>query len=42
MWTIDFSMVMSGALLVVLPLIVVFILFARQFICDVMKGALRG
>jgi cellobiose transport system permease protein len=38
----DYSMVMAGTLLAVLPLVVVFILFARQFIRDVMKGALRG
>ena len=38
----DYAMVMAGTLLAVLPLIVVFILFARQFIRDVMKGALRG
>ncbi|GAB3974023.1 carbohydrate ABC transporter permease [Actinoallomurus acanthiterrae] len=38
----DYSMVMAGTFLAVLPLVVVFILFARQFIRDVMKGALRG
>jgi cellobiose transport system permease protein len=38
----DYSMVMAGTLLAVMPLVVVFILFARQFIRDVMKGALRG
>jgi cellobiose transport system permease protein len=38
----DYSMVMAGALLAVIPLIVVFLLFARNFIRDVMKGALRG
>jgi hypothetical protein len=38
----DYSMVMAGTLMAVLPLVVVFILFARQFIRDVMKGALRG
>ncbi|WP_225994046.1 carbohydrate ABC transporter permease [Actinomadura rudentiformis] len=38
----DYSMVMAGTLLAVLPLVVVFVLFARQFIRDVMKGALRG
>lgn len=38
----DYSMVMAGTLLAVLPLVVVFILFARQFIRDAMNGALRG
>jgi cellobiose transport system permease protein len=38
----DYSMIMAGTLLAVLPLAVVFILFARGFIRDAMKGALRG
>ena len=38
----DYSMVMAGALLAVLPLAVVFILFARGFIPDAMAGAFRG
>jgi cellobiose transport system permease protein len=37
----DFSMVMAGALLAVVPLMVVFALFARNFIADATKGALR-
>ncbi|WP_206061763.1 carbohydrate ABC transporter permease [Nonomuraea basaltis] len=38
----DYSMIMAGTLLAVLPLAVVFILFARGFIRDAIKGALRG
>jgi ABC-type glycerol-3-phosphate transport system permease component len=38
----DYSMVMAGALLAVLPLVVLFVLFARNFIADAVKGALRG
>jgi len=37
----DFSMVMAGALLAVVPLIVIFVLFARNFIADATKGAVR-
>ncbi|RVX47541.1 carbohydrate ABC transporter membrane protein 2 (CUT1 family) [Nonomuraea polychroma] len=39
---LDYSLVLTGALLAVLPLAVVFVLFARGFIRDAMKGALRG
>jgi cellobiose transport system permease protein len=38
----DYSMVMAGALIAVAPLVVAFALFARGFIADVAKGALRG
>ncbi|MFI6599520.1 carbohydrate ABC transporter permease [Nonomuraea sp. NPDC050536] len=38
----DYSMIMAGTLLAVLPLALVFTLFARGFIRDAMKGALRG
>ncbi|MEZ0074254.1 carbohydrate ABC transporter permease [Planotetraspora sp. GP83] len=38
----DYSMVMAGALLAVAPLVVVFALFARGFVADAVKGALRG
>jgi cellobiose transport system permease protein len=38
----DYSMVMAGALLAVLPLVILFVLFARNFIADAVKGALRG
>ncbi|WP_214324485.1 carbohydrate ABC transporter permease [Nonomuraea sediminis] len=38
----DYSMIMAGTLLAVLPLALVFALFARGFIRDAMKGALRG
>jgi cellobiose transport system permease protein len=37
----DFSMVMSGAMLAVVPLIAIFVLFARNFIADATKGAVR-
>lgn len=38
----DYSMVMAGALLAVVPLVVMFVLFARSFIADAVKGAVRG
>jgi cellobiose transport system permease protein len=38
----DYSMVMAGAMIAVLPLVVVFALFARNFIADATKGAVRG
>jgi cellobiose transport system permease protein len=38
----DYSMIMAGTLLAVLPLALVFTLFARGFIRDAMAGALRG
>ncbi|GAB2831894.1 carbohydrate ABC transporter permease [Lentzea nigeriaca] len=38
----DYSMIMAGALLAVVPLVVVFLLFARGFIADAVKGAIRG
>ena len=37
----DYSMVMAGTLLSILPLIVVFFLFARQFINNLSAGALK-
>ncbi|MXS75665.1 MULTISPECIES: carbohydrate ABC transporter permease [unclassified Microbacterium] len=37
----DYGMVMAGALLAVLPLLVVFLLGARQFIGDIAKGAIK-
>jgi cellobiose transport system permease protein len=37
----DYSMVMSGVLLAVIPLVMVFTFFARNFIADATKGALR-
>jgi cellobiose transport system permease protein len=37
----DFSMVMAGALLAVVPLVAIFGLFARNFIADATKGAVR-
>jgi cellobiose transport system permease protein len=37
----DYSMVMSGVLLAVIPLLIVFTFFARGFIADATKGALR-
>ncbi|GGO94164.1 carbohydrate ABC transporter permease [Wenjunlia tyrosinilytica] len=38
----DYSMVMAGALLAMIPLLVVFVLAARHFIADLAKGAVRG
>ncbi|MFD9962351.1 carbohydrate ABC transporter permease [Amycolatopsis sp. NPDC058986] len=38
----DYSMVMAGTLVAVLPLIVVFVLGARNFVADLVKGAVRG
>jgi len=38
----DYSMVMAGAMIAVLPLVLVFLLFARNFIADATKGAVRG
>jgi cellobiose transport system permease protein len=38
----DYSMIMAGAVLAVLPLVVVFVLVARNFIADAVKGAVRG
>jgi len=37
----DYGMVMAGALLSVLPLLIVFLIGARQFIGDIAKGAVR-
>ena len=37
----DFSMVMAGTLLAVVPLVVIFVFFARNFIADATKGAVR-
>ena len=39
---VDYSMVMTGALMAMIPLIVVFIVFARQFIKGATEGAIRG
>jgi cellobiose transport system permease protein len=38
---LDYSRVMTGALLSVIPLIAVFLLFARNFVSDLAKGAVR-
>ena len=38
---LDYSRVMTGALLSVIPLIVMFLLFARNFVSDLAKGAVR-
>jgi len=39
---VDYSMVMTGALMAMIPLIVVFGVFARQFIKGATEGAIRG
>jgi cellobiose transport system permease protein len=38
---LDYSRIMTGALISVIPLIVMFVLFARNFVADLAKGALR-
>jgi cellobiose transport system permease protein len=38
---LDYSRIMTGALLGVLPLILMFVLFARNFVADLAKGAVR-
>jgi cellobiose transport system permease protein len=38
----DYSLVMTGALIAIVPLIAVFLLLARHFVNDAAKGALRG
>ncbi|WP_433169744.1 carbohydrate ABC transporter permease [Kribbella sp. CA-247076] len=39
---VDYSMVMTGALLAMVPLVIVFGIFARQFIKGSTEGAIRG
>jgi cellobiose transport system permease protein len=39
---VDYSMVMTGALMAMIPLIIVFVIFARQFIKGATEGAIRG
>ena len=39
---VDYSMLMTGALMAMIPLVIVFILFARQFIRGATEGAVRG
>ncbi len=38
---LDYSRIMTGALLGVTPLIIMFVLFARNFVADLAKGAVR-
>jgi cellobiose transport system permease protein len=38
----EYNMVMAGALLGVIPLVIAFVLFARNFVADLAKGSLRG
>jgi cellobiose transport system permease protein len=38
---LDYSRIMTGALLAVAPLVVMFVLFARNFVADLAKGAVR-
>jgi cellobiose transport system permease protein len=38
----DYSTVMTGALLALLPVVGIFLLFARQFVSGAIKGAIRG
>jgi cellobiose transport system permease protein len=37
----DYGMIMAGALMAVLPLLIVFLLGARQFVGDIAKGAIK-
>jgi cellobiose transport system permease protein len=39
---VDYSMVMTGALMAMVPLVIVFGIFARQFIKGATEGAVRG
>jgi cellobiose transport system permease protein len=39
---VDYSMVMTGALMAMVPLVIVFAIFARQFIKGATEGAVRG
>ncbi|MGZ0152606.1 carbohydrate ABC transporter permease [Kribbella sp. WER1] len=39
---VDYSMVMTGALLAMIPLVIVFAVFARQFVKGATEGAVRG
>jgi len=38
----DYSTVMTGALLALIPVVGIFLLFARQFVSGAIKGAIRG
>ena len=40
--TTDYGMVMTGAVLALIPLLIVFAVGARQIIGDLAKGAVRG
>ena len=37
----DYAVVMAGALLAIIPLVVVFLVFSKQFVSDSVKGAVR-
>ncbi|WP_328992492.1 carbohydrate ABC transporter permease [Kribbella sp. NBC_01245] len=39
---VDYSMLMTGALMAMIPLVIVFMAFARQFIKGATEGAIRG
>jgi cellobiose transport system permease protein len=39
---VDYSMLMTGALMAMVPLIIVFLVFARQFMKGATEGAVRG
>ena len=41
LYSTDYSMVMAGTLLAVIPLIIVFFLGARQFLSDLAAGAVK-
>lgn len=41
-FTADHALVMSGVLLVALPLLVVFVFLGKQLVSGVMSGAVKG
>ncbi|MEV6796238.1 carbohydrate ABC transporter permease [Streptomyces sp. NPDC051320] len=41
-YSLDYTLILSGAALGVLPLIVIFILLSRQIVAGVMQGAVKG
>ncbi|MDZ4938447.1 carbohydrate ABC transporter permease, partial [Clostridium perfringens] len=41
-YTTDYSMVIAGTLLAVIPLIVMFLFISKQFISDIAAGAIKS
>jgi len=42
LYSIDYALVMTGSLLATLPLIIVFLLFSKQFIAGIADGAVKS